>query len=421
MKVWQKVLVAMVLGALYGYLMNAGGPLHHDGKAFVKEWVLPIGNSFMDLIKMVVVPLIFFVIVTGVTSMTNSESFKRVGAKSAFVFLATALVAVLIGIAFGITFKPGEGVDLSALIRNADRSHMPHSDGSGFSFAQMLRIFISDNIVGSMSTNEHLVQVVFFAIFMGITINLLGGKMQPIKDFFHLGSQIFFKMIAAIMELAPYGVFALIAALVSTQGGQIIKDMLYLVLTVFGALFLQYVLFGVFIVVFGRMSPWPFYRKMVEIQAVAFSTSSSKATLPTAITVMQERMGVSATSTDFILPLAASVNMVGISIYLSICSIFIAESCHIPLSGSQYLILMLTSTLGAIGGAGIPGGSIVMMGMVFGSIGLPLDGIAVILGIDRILDMLRTVVNLTCDCMMTMLIDKSEGTFNEKVYNDPNI
>jgi Na+/H+-dicarboxylate symporter len=154
---------------------------------------------------------------------------------------------------------------------------------------------------------------------------------------------------------------------------------------------------------------------------VAFSTSSSKATLPTAIRVMQERLGVSAISTDFILPLAASINMVGISIYLSICSIFIAEACGITLGTQQYLILVLTSTLGAIGGAGIPGGSIVMMGMVFSSIGLPLEGIAVILGIDRILDMLRTVVNLTCDCMMTMLIDKSEGTFDEKVYNDAHL
>jgi len=190
------------------------------------------------------------------------------------------------------------------------------------------------------------------------------------------------------------------------------------VLTVFLALFAQYLLFGVFISVFGRISPKPFYKKMVEVQIVAFSTSSSKATLPTAMRVLQERMGVSVTSTDFILPLAASINMVGISIYLGICSIFIAEACHITLSMSQYFILILTTTIGAIGGAGIPGGSIVMMGMVFNAVGLPLEGIAVILGVDRILDMLRTVLNLSCDCMMTLLIDKSEGTFNEKVYLD---
>lgn len=421
MKTWQKVLIAMVLGAVFGYLMNSDGPLHFDGKPYVKEWLLPIGNSFMDLIKMVVVPLIFFVIVTGVTSMPNADSFKRIGMKAAVVFLATALVAVVIGIVFGLLFEPGKGVDLSTLIQNASANPHASDNQQGFSFAKVLSIFISDNIVGSMTTNDHLVQVVFFAIFFGITLNGLGAKLKPVKEFCQLSSQIFFKMIAAIMQLAPYGVFALIAAMVSAQGAEVIKTMLFLVMTVALALFAQYILFGFMIAIFGKISPWPFYKKMVEIQVVAFSTSSSKATLPTAIRVMQERMGVSATSTDFLLPLAASVNMVGISIYLSICSIFIAEATGIHLSLAQYFILALTATIGAIGGAGIPGGSIVMMGMVFNALGLPLAGIAVILGIDRILDMLRTVLNLTCDCLMTLLIDKSEGTFNEKAYNDPTL
>lgn len=422
MKIWQKVLIAMLLGGVVGYLFNASGPLHIDGKPYLKEYLLPFGNSFMDLIKLVIVPLIFFVIVTGVTSMTDATAFKRVGLKAAVVFLATALIAVFIGIIFATIFQPGNGVDLSALIKNtAPAAHSASEGHSGFSLAKIISIFIGDNIVGAMSTNEHLVQVVFFAIFFGITINSFGDKMHVVKEICHLASQIFFRMIAAIMTLAPYGVFALIATMVCSQGLSIIKDLGFLVLTVFLALFTQYLLFGVFITVFGRISPWPFYRKMLEIQIVAFSTSSSKATLPTAMRVLQSRMGVSETSTDFILPLAASINMVGISIYLGICSIFIAEACHIHLSLSQYIILIITTTIGAIGGAGIPGGSIVMMGMVFNALGLPTEGIAVILGIDRILDMLRTVLNLSCDCMMTLLIDKSEGTFNEKIYNNKDL
>ncbi len=419
MKIWQKVLIGMMLGSIVGYLCNMNGPFGFDGKTYLKEYLLPFGNTFMDLIKIVIVPLVFFVLVTGVTSMTDTAAFKRVGLKAAGVFLSTALLAVMIGIAFALAFHPGQGVDLTTLIKSAGAAH-PAGDHAqqGFSLAKVLSIFISDNIVGSMSTNDHLVQVVFFAIVFGITINTFGSKMQPLKDICQLASHVFFKMIAAVMTLAPYGVFALIAPMVASQGIELIKDMAYLVLTVFAALFTQYVLFGVIISAFGRISPWPFYRKMVEVQIVAFSTSSSKATLPTAMRVLQERMGVSKTSTEFLLPLAASINMVGISIYLSICSIFIAEACHIHLSFSQYLVLILTTTLGAIGGAGIPGGSIVMMGMVFSSIGLPLEGIAVILGIDRILDMLRTVLNLTCDCMMTLLIDKSEGTFDQEVYLD---
>jgi Na+/H+-dicarboxylate symporter len=416
MKIWQKVLVAMVLGSIVGYLFNIDGPLHIDGKEFFKEYILPFGNTFMDLIKLVIVPLIFFVIVTGITGMTDKEAFKRVGIKAAIVFLSTAIVAVLIGIAFGLLFQPGVGVT----IPHATVAHNSMQQ-EGFSLAQILSIFVASNIIGAMTTNDHLVQVVFFAIIFGITINTFGEKMQPLKDICKLSSQIFFKMIGAVMNLAPYGVFALIAPMVASQGLELVKNLSFLVLTVFSALFLQYLLFSVYIIVFGKISPWPFYRKMVEVQIVAFSTSSSKATLPTAMRVLQERMGVSITSTEFLLPLAASINMVGISIYLGICSLFVAQASHIQLTLSQYFILILTTTIGAIGGAGIPGGSIVMMGMVFNSLGLPLEGVALILGVDRILDMLRTVLNLSCDCMMTMLIDKSEGTFSEEIYNNKNI
>ena len=170
------------------------------------------------------------------------------------------------------------------------------------------------------------------------------------------------------------------------------------------------------LVFIGRLSPFPFYKKMLEAQSFAFSTSSSKATLPTAMRVVNERLGVSKSSTSFVLPLGASINMDGTAIYLGICSLFFAQAYGIHFSVQQYVILVLTATLGSIGAAGIPGGSILMMGMVFTSVGLPLGGIGVILGIDRILDMVRTTVNITGDSVITLLIDKSEGTFDEAVY-----
>jgi len=420
MKIWQKVIIAIILGSLFGYAFNANSPLGFDGKTYLDSYLKPFGNTFMDLIKLMVVPLIFFALVTGITSTSDGEAFKRIGKKAIIVFLSTAIVAVLLGIAFGTVFEPGKGVNLSELIKNtgvAKKTETPKEYGLG----QILHDIIPSNVIGAMATNDHLVQVVFFAIVFGITVGSFGDKMQPIKEICQLGALVFFKLIGGVMKLAPYGVFALIAPMVASQGVQILKDLAYLVLTVCAALGVQFALFGVILAVFGRLSPAPFYRKMVEIQIVAFSTSSSKATLPTAMRILQEKMGVSKLSTEFLLPLAASVNMVGISIYISICTLFVSQALHISLSLGQYFLLMFTATLGAIGGAGFPGGSIVMMGMVFGALGIPAEGIAVILGIDRILDMLRTVINLSCDCMMTLLIDKSEGTLDEKAYYNMNL
>jgi Na+/H+-dicarboxylate symporter len=223
------------------------------------------------------------------------------------------------------------------------------------------------------------------------------------------------------MNFAPYGVFALTAWVVSTQGLDVIRALLALTLCVLAALFTQYLLFGLMLIVFGRLSPMPFYRKILETQSLAFSTSSSKAALPTAMRVVNERMGVSSSTTSFVLPLGTSINMDGTAIYLGICSLFFAQAYGITLAPQQYILLILTATLGSIGAAGIPGGSIAMMGMVFTSVGLPLDGIAVILGIDRILDMLRTTVNITGDSVITLLVDKSEGTFNQKAYYDKSL
>jgi Na+/H+-dicarboxylate symporter len=222
------------------------------------------------------------------------------------------------------------------------------------------------------------------------------------------------------VRLSPYGVFALTAWMVGTQGIDILLALLKLVLVVIGALFTQYLLFGLMIIIFGRMSPMPFYKKMLEPQLLAFSTSSSKATLSTAMRVVNEKIGVSKSSTSFVLPLGASINMDGTAIYLGITALFFSQAYNIPLDAHHYFILVLTATLGSIGAAGIPSGSLFMMGMVFTSVGLPLDGIALIAGVDRILDMMRTTVNITGDSVITMLVDKSEATFDRGLYEDMN-
>lgn len=417
-KLWFRVLLGLVLGIVFGF---AVGPMSDvagmgiSGKAFLTDYVKPVGTVFINLIKMVVVPLIFFSLISGIISMTDAKSFKRIGLKAVGAFLMTGAFAVCIGLAFGSFFHPGMGVDLSALRAHAGAAAPATSASQEFSMVQLLVNMVPTNVVKAMAEDQ-ILQVVVFAIFVGVTLNKLGSKTQALNDLFKQAALLVFKLIELIIRFSPYGVFALTSWVVGTQGVDILIALLKLVGTVVGALFTQYVLFGIMIVVFGRMSPFPFYRKMVEPQLLAFSTSSSKATLATAMRVVNENIGVSKSSTSFVLPLGASINMDGTAIYLGICALFFSQAYNIPIDFHHMLVLVLTATLGSIGAAGIPGGSLIMMGMVLTSVGLPLDGIALIAGVDRILDMLRTTVNITGDSVITMLVDKSEGTFDKKQY-----
>ncbi len=418
-ELWFRVFLGLVFGIGFGFFMSgvsADNFIGADGKTIVTTYIKPIGTVFINLIKMVVVPLIFFSLVAGITAMTNAEAFKRIGLKSVGAFLMTGAVAVCIGLGFGHFFQPGLGVDLSSLqtaATSASSAALPPKD---VSLIQILVDIIPTNVIKSMA-DDHILQVVVFAIFTGVTINALSEKVSLLRDVCQQAAQVVFKMIEAVVKFSPYGVFALTSWLVATQGFDVLTALLKLVLVVTGALFTQYLLFGLMIIVIGRLSPMPFYRKMVEPQLLAFSTSSSKATLSTAMRVVNEKVGVSKTSTSFVLPLGASINMDGTAIYLGICALFFSQAFGIPIDAHHYFILVLTATLGSIGAAGIPGGSLIMMGMVLTSVGLPLEGIALIAGVDRILDMMRTTVNITGDSLITMLVDKSEGTMDIEQYH----
>jgi Na+/H+-dicarboxylate symporter len=377
--------------------------------------VKPVGTVFINMIKMVVVPLIFFSLIAGITSMTDAEAFKRVGVKSVAAYLMTGAFAVCIGLAFAHVFTPGNGVDLSSLQQMTGAA--PPDAPKATSIIDILVNIIPSNVFKAM-VEDHILQVVVFAIFVAVALNSVRDKTPELIKLIQQCALLVFKLIETIVKFSPYGVFALISWVVGTQGFDILIALAKLIVVVMGALLTQYILFGIMVVVFGRMSPMPFYRKMVEPQSLAFSTSSSKATLSTAMRVANERLGVSKSSTSFVLPLGASINMDGTAIYLGICALFFSQAFGVPIDTHHYFILILTATLGSIGAAGIPGGSLIMMGMVLTSVGLPLEGIALIAGIDRILDMMRTTVNITGDCLITMLVDKSEGTFDENTYRD---
>lgn len=397
LKLWQQIALAIALGVATGYALGA------DAEVFKV-----LGVVFMKLVKMMVAPLIFFALIAGITSLSESHHFKGLAFRGVFAYLSTAFMAVILGLVVGAIFQPGIGITPP----QSEGYEAPIPPTMGDFFMEL----IPHNIVNALAA-DHYLQIVIFAIFTGIVMNNIRGSTQKVKDLNQELAHITFKMIEWIIRLAPLAVFGFMAAMVGTTGSDVIISLMELVVLVIGACAFQMGFFGVLIMVFGRISPKPFYKKMIDTQVMAFSTSSSKATLTTAMRELQDKMGVSQSTSNFMMPLGACINMDGTAIYLGICSVFFAQMYGIDLGWQEYLTLMVTCTLGSIGAAGIPSGSILFMGMVLSSVGIPMEGVALILGIDRILDMFRTTVNITGDSAITLIIDRMEGTLDHEAYH----
>lgn len=404
MKLWKQVLIGLALGVVAGIVLK-------EDAVHLKI----LGTVFILLIKMVIVPLIFFALLSGITSMQGQGNFTRVGIKGFASYLLTAVFAVLIGLSAGLIFQPGSGVDLKSILETTGAASGVINTVTPPTASEFLLNLIPKNPIKAMASDEFL-QIIIFSIFTGITVNLVGAKAEPVKNLIASASLVTFKMIEIIIKLAPLGAFGYIAWVVGTQGLDILKALTMLVVTLIVACIFQYLVFGLFIAIVGRLNPIPFYKKILFTQSIAFATSSSKATLSTAMEQLQTRLGVSKTNSNFLLPLGVCINMDGTAIYLGICALFFSQAYGIDLSLHNYLMLILTCTLGSIGAAGIPSGSIIFMSMVLGSVGLPIEGIGIILGVDRVLDMVRTTVNITGDSAITMIVDKTEGGLNEKEY-----
>ena len=406
MKLWQQVLVGLILGVISGIVFG-------EKAAGLKIF----GTIFINLIKMVIVPLIFFALLSGITSMHGEGNFTRVGLKGFAAYILTAVFAVLIGLTAGIVFHPGTGVDLHMILETTGvaTAAAPAVAKAPPTATEFLLGLIPTNPINAMA-NDNFLQIIIFSIFTGIVINMLGDKTKALKDVISSASAVCFRMIEIIIKLAPLGVFGFIAWIIGTQGMDILEALAKLMIAVLAACAFQYVVFGLMILVFARMSPLPFYRKILFTQSIAFATSSSKATLSTAMNQLQEKMGVSKTNSNFLMPLGVCINMDGTAIYLGICALFFAQAYGIDLTTQNYMMLVMTCTLGSIGAAGIPSGSIIFMSMVLTSVGLPIEGIGIILGVDRILDMVRTTINITGDSAITLIVDKSEGSLDEKTY-----
>lgn len=392
----------MILGLIAGlYLKDHAAPLEY------------LGTLFLNLIKMITIPIIFFTIIYGITNLENQEGLLKISRKAIFIFMSTAVLAVLIGFAVAHLLNPGVGVSVS-LLKNAitqpSMSPLPTLTGK-----EVLMNIIPSNIFAAF-VNNNIIQVLFFAFFVGCVLNVKRDSCKDVIAITHQITSLLFEMMRYIMYVAPIGVFGYIGAMVGIEGVSVLITLSKLIFAILFACVIQYIMFGILIICFTRMSPIPFYKKMLTAQLIAFSTSSSKATLVHLMRVAEVDLGVSSKSSRFVLPLSAALNMDGGALYQSICAIFFSQVMGLELHFIDYLTLVVMCTLASIGGAGIPGGVLLFLGMVLQSIGLPVEGVLVIASIDRILDMATTTINITGDACATVLIDHSEGKLNKSVY-----
>lgn len=403
---WKRVLLGLGLGIVVGASLNYFH-LDHYGEA-----IKPVGSIFLNLIKMLMVPLIFVSLVSGVISMHDPAKMGRVGGKTIALYLLTTAFAVALGLITANIIQPGIG----AILPDAE--------------AGTARVTtISDMLVGMFPQNPvkafadgQVLQIIVFSLLFGISINMAGEKAKPVRDFFESAAEVLYKLVHIVMEVAPYGVFALIAWVSATQGPDVFLKLVKIVLCLYIACLAQIFLVYVNIVALvARLSPIRFLQGIIDAQTVAFSTSTSAGTLPVTLANVQDNLGVSKSVSSFVLPLGATINMDGTAIYMGIAAVFTAQAIGVDLSMAQYVTIILTGTLASIGAASIPSAGLIIMPMVLSSVGLPLGAIALFAGIDRIMDMMRTATNITGDAMVSVLVAKSEGELDLESFNAPPI
>ena len=395
---WQKILGALILGLLTGIIFGESAQV-----------LKPIGTLFINLIKMLIMPLVFVTLVTGIISMDDLTKMKRIGLKTFFIYLITTAIAITIGLIVGSILEPGVGVSLETTAVVVAKESP--------SLVDTLLNIVTKNPFKSFSEGNVL-QVIFFAIILGISINLTGKKGEPAKQFFISISEAMYKMTEIVMSYAPFGVFGLMAWVSASYGAEVLLSLGQVIIGVYLASIIHMIItFAGGIALVGKLNPINFFKGIIETQTVGFTSTSSSGTLPITIQNTTKNLGVSKPIASFVLPLGATINMDGTALYQGVCVMFIAQAFGITLGFDQYIMIILTSTLASIGTAGVPGAGLIMLTLVLTSVGLPIEGVALIAGIDRILDMARTTVNVTGDAMTSLLIAKSENEFNENIYN----
>lgn len=389
-----KILIALGLGIIAGLQLGA------EGAGFAKAWIGPLGTIFMNLIKMVIVPLVFSSLVMGVCGLGDVKKLGRIGIKTIALYLVTTAFAIALGIAFGVLVEPGAGLNLSTEgLKVATKTAPP--------IMKVIVDIFPTNPLGAM-VKANMLQIILFALFVGVGIVAVGEKANALKNTIDGLAEVCYKMVGIIMSFAPFGVFGLITPVVAANGPAVLLPLLKVIICVYAGCALHaLIVYGTLVSILAKMNPMAFFKGIAPASLLAFSSCSSSGTLPLTMDCMR-KMQVSQNISSFVLPLGATINMDGTALYQGVCALFVAQIYGVELTGAQYMTIMLTGTLASIGTAGVPGAGFIMLTMILTSLGLPLEGSALIAGIDRILDMPRTSVNVTGDAAVTLIVDKSE-------------
>ena len=406
-----KILISLILGFITGLILNKMGPSYIRDTILVNGLFEMLGQVFLRGIKMMVVPLVFVSLVNGAASMSDIKKLGRVGLKTMLFYITTTAIAITIAIIVASAIDPGVGLDMSEMIKSQP------TIGETKPLIQVIYEMVPTNPLESMVQGSML-QIIVFSLLVGVALSILGNKTKIITDIFDQLNDLVMKIVELIMLFAPYGVFALIAKTFSTLGFEAMGSLLkYMICVILALIIHASFTYSGFLMIFAKLNPIRFFKKFAPAMGVAFSTSSSNATIPVTLEVVEEKIGASKNISSFTIPLGATINMDGTSIMQGVATVFVAQIYGIPLSIQSILTVILTATIASIGTAGVPGVGLIMLSMVFQAIGLPIEGIALILGIDRILDMTRTAVNITGDAICTVIVSKTEGEFDEVIFN----
>ncbi|WP_173443935.1 dicarboxylate/amino acid:cation symporter [Selenomonas ruminantium] len=397
-----KIFIALVLSVVVGLI--AGEP----ALPFINWWIAPIGTIFINLIKMMIVPVVFFSLVVGMTSLGDTKKLGRIGAKTVCLYLTTTAVAILIGFGIAGIVSPGTGLDLT--------SNAAVKVKEAPSLMQVFVAMIPANPIDAMAKAQ-ILPVIIFSLFVGIGIVQVGGeRAQLLIKFFDAAAEVTYKIIGIVMQFAPIGVFALLLPVVAKNGPAVLLPLMSVIACVaVGCAIHAVVVYSSLARIWGGHTPMEFFRGMSEAMMIAFTTCSSAAALPINMKNCQEKLGVSREVSSFVLPLGATINMDGTALYMGVCSLFIANVFGVDLTMGQILMIILTGTLASIGTAGVPGAGLIMLAMVLQTAGLPLEGLALVAGIDRVLDMFRTCLNITGDGAVTIVMDQEEKKYDSGV------
>ena len=418
-----KILLGMVLGVLFGILMSSFA----EGKGLVQDWVKPFGTIFINSLKLIAVPLILGSLIKGVSDLKDISKLSKMGGKTILIYILTTVIAVSIGLFLVNTIKPGNSISektRTELVGSYSQSTQKYKDEAVSQQEsgplQALVDLVPDNIIGASSENKNMLQVIFFAIFFGVGLILIPeSKSKPVKDFFDGFNEVILKMIDLIMLAAPYGVFALLAALiVESPSADLFKALGWYAMTVVLGLLLMIMFYILLVYLITGKNPKFFINGISPAQLLAFSTSSSAATLPVTMERVSEHLGVEEEVSSFVLPIGATINMDGTSLYQAVAAVFIAQAFGMDLTFGVQLGIVATATLASIGSAAVPGAGMVMLVIVLAQAGIPEAGLALIFAVDRPLDMCRTVVNVTGDATVSMIVAKTEGKLGKPHVKD---